>query len=281
MERRSLGETGERLSLVGMGGIVVQGLEQSEADRMVAEAVDGGVNYFDVAPTYGDAEERLGPALERHRSKVFLACKTSKRDKEGSARHLESSLQRLRTDHLDLYQLHGLTSLDEVERAFGPGGAMETLEAARRQGKVRFLGFSAHSEEAALEAMNRFKFDTVLFPFNFVCWYHGFGPRVLEAAGQRRMGRLALKAMARTPWPRGPEQKWKKCWYQPFDEAKEVELSLRWTLSRAVTAAVAPGEPELFRMAVKAAESFRPLSSEETERLRAAATTLEPIFPEK
>lgn len=280
MQKRPLGKTGEKLSLVGMGGIVVAGMSQEEANRIVSDAVDRGVNYFDVSPTYGNAEERLGPALERYRARVFLACKTTERTKEGSARELETSLGHLRTDHVDLYQLHGLSSTEEVEKAFGPGGAMETFQAAREAGKVRFLGFSAHSVEAAQEALKRFAFDTVLFPFNFVCWHHGFGPQTLDTARQRGAGRLALKALARTPWPEDTKHKWSKCWYEPFDQWAEVELALRFTLSQDVTAALPPGEPELFRMALSVAEKFYPLSREEQGQLRETAKAIKPIFPQ-
>jgi len=278
MQRRSLGDTGEQLSLVGLGGIVVMNLAQEEANRVVAEAVDRGVNYFDVAPAYGDAEERLGPALEPYRSRVFLACKSVQRDGEGLAKELENSLRLLRTGHFDLYQLHGLMNVEEVEQVFAPDGAMEALRRAREQGKVRLLGFSAHSEGAAGEALKRFKFDSVLFPFNFVCWHHGFGSKTMKAAKARGAARLALKAMARQPWPAEGEHKWAKCWYQPFDQWEEVELALRWTLSQDLTAALPPGEVDLFRMALKVAENFRPLSVEETDQLGEMAKATTPIF---
>lgn len=281
MQRRALGKTGEKLSLVGLGGIVVAHLPQEEASRIVAEAVDRGVNYFDVAPTYGDAEERLGPALEPYRKGVFLACKTIERGKEGSQRDLETSLRRLRTDHLDLYQLHGLTAVEEVEQVFGAEGAMETFAAAREAGKVRFLGFSAHSMTAAEEALKRFAFDTVLFPFNSVCWHHGFGPRVMEAAKARGAGRLALKALAKTDWPDKDNKKWGKCWYQPYDDPENVDLALRFTLSLEVTAAIPPGEPELFRMALAVAEKFSPLSVEESDQLKETAKGIVPILSQQ
>jgi len=280
VKRRSLGRTGEELSILGMGGIVVSELEQAEANRIVAEAVDRGVNYFDVAPAYGDAEERLGPALAPYRKDVFLACKTGERDREGSSRDLETSLTRLRTDHVDVYQLHGLMHLDDVEKAFGPGGAIETFEAAKREGKARFLGFSAHSEEAALAALDRFPFDSVLFPFNFVCWFGGFGPQVMEAAKAKGIGRLALKSAARTFWP-GEERKHPKCWYEPYDDPEKARLAFSWTLSQEVTAAVAPGQQELFPMMMDLAERFRPITPEEEEQLREMARGLTPIFPQE
>jgi predicted aldo/keto reductase-like oxidoreductase len=280
MQTRPLGRTGEKISIVGFGGIVVAGLPQEEANALVANAVARGVTYFDVAPTYGNAEEVLGPALQPHRSKVFLVGKTAERDQEGSARELETTLKRLRTDHLDLYQLHGLVTVEEVEKVFGAGGAMETFQAAKQAGKTRFLGFSAHSTGAALECLKRFPFDTVLFPFNFVCWYQGgFGPEVMAEAKKRGAGRLALKAMAKTNYPTD-ERKYEKCWYLPFEDPDEAALALRWTLSQDLTAAIPPGEPRFFKLALDFAEKFYPLSIEETDQLREMAKTLKPIFPQ-
>ncbi len=168
--KRPYGRTKERLSIIGFGGMVVKNVTPKEAGNFVAEAVNGGVNYFDVAPYYGNAQRRLGPALKPYRQKCFLACKTLERDAAGSAKELKESLKLLQTDHFDLYQLHALTDVDEVEQAFGPGGAMETLLKARQDGTVRYLGFSAHSEEAAHAAMDRFPFDSILFPLSFTTW---------------------------------------------------------------------------------------------------------------
>ena len=135
--KRLLGKTGEHLSIIGFGGILVSGVEQSEADAIVREAIERGINYFDVAPTYGDAEEHLGPALEEFRKDVFLACKTTERQKEGAWSELHESLRKLRTDHFDLYQLHGMTTKEDLEQVFAPGGAIETFIKAREQGLTR------------------------------------------------------------------------------------------------------------------------------------------------
>ena len=162
IEKRSLGKTGEKLSVIGFGGIVVADSTTAEASERVSMAIDYGVNYFDVAPTYGNAEIMLGPALEPYRKDVFLACKTTERKKEGSRKELEQSLSHLRTDHFDLYQLHAVTNPEDVDTIFGPDGAMETFLAARKEGKVRFIGFTAHSVEAAMKLMDQFDFDTIL-----------------------------------------------------------------------------------------------------------------------
>src|SRR5919199_1767824 len=248
MQRRPLGRTGEELSIVGFGGILVMNVEPAEASRLVAEAVDRGVNYFDVAPSYGNAEERLGPALEPYRDGVFLACKTQKRTREEAAAELRDSLRRLRTDHFDLYQLHAMTTREDLETATGPGGALEAFVQAREQGLIRHIGFSAHNVEVALELMDRFPFASVLFPINWTEYFNaGFGPQVVERAVQKGVGRLALKAMARQKWPEWADrQAWPKCWYEPCADPVEASLALRFTLSQPITAAIPPGEPALF-----------------------------------
>ena len=280
--KRPLGKTGERLSIIGLGGIVVMKMKQSRANNLVAEAFDRGINYFDVAPFYGDAQQRLRPALEPYRKRSFLACKTDERSKSGSQEELEESLRLLHTDHFDLYQFHYLTTMDDVETVFGPAGAMETFQAAKKAGKVRFLGFSAHSVEAALAAMDRYEFDTILFPINFVLFSQAnFGPQVLEKARKKGMGILALKEMAKTPWPKAMKESKRpnpKCWYQPAALPEEASLGLRWTLSKPITAAVPPGDEKYFRVAMDVGQSFMPISPDEERLLMARATGVEPIF---
>ena len=278
IEKRALGKTGEKLSFIGFGGIVVMDATPDQARERVAVAIDYGINYFDVAPTYGDAEIKLGPALEPYRKNVFLACKTTERTKEGSRKELEQSLTRLRTDHFDLYQLHAVTTMEDVETIFGAGGAMETFVKARDEGKVRFLGFSAHSVEAARALMDRFDFDTILFPVSFTTWYSGnFGPQVLAKAHEKGMGILALKAMARGPYPEGAKRV-PKCWYQPLTDPEDAKLGLRFTLSHPVTAAIPPGNEDLFRMALDLALDFKPLNDGDAEKIKKMALEGKPLF---
>ncbi len=280
LAKREYGKTGQKLSIVGFGAIVVMNATPKESEERVAWAVEQGVDYFDVAPSYGNAEERLGPALKPHRDKVFLACKTGRRDAKGAREELENSLKVLQTDHFDLYQLHGITTPDDVQQSFAPGGAMETFTKAREEGKVKHLGFSAHSERAALEAMERFAFDSVLFPINYATWHEeGFGPKVVEAAKARGMARLALKAMAHGKWPEGAERRYAKTWYEPVDDSRKANLALRWTLSQDITAALPPGEWDLFRLAVKIASDFRPITEPETIELMEYVPAAGAVFP--
>ncbi len=278
MQRRPYGTAGDELSIIGFGGIVIKGMAQDSADRLVAEAIDRGVNYFDIAPSYGDAEQRMGAALEGKRDRVFLACKTAERNADAAQADLETSLQRLRSDHFDLYQLHGLATMDELETAMSPNGALTVLIEAKERGLVRFLGFSAHTVEVALEAMNRFQFDSVLFPVNFVHYAINFGPQVVEEAQKRGISRLALKAMARRPWPENKEHTAPNCWYEPFADHKMIDLALRYTLSEPVTSAIPPGDPHLYRIALNVAESYRPLEEGERAYLKKIAAKLQPLF---
>ncbi|MCW3055596.1 MAG: putative oxidoreductase of the aldo/keto reductase family [Chthonomonadales bacterium] len=282
MQRRAYGKTGQELSIIGFGAIVVAGMSQAEADSIVAEAIDHGVNYFDVAPSYGheqETEKRLGPALQGRRDRAFLACKTGRRDAEGALAELTRSLKHLQTHYVDLYQLHAITTVDEVETAFGPGGAMETIVKARDEGLIRNIGFSAHSPEAAIRAMELFDFTSALFPINFVTWTEGnFGPQILAKAEEKGVARLALKAMARTNWQEGAVRSFPNCWYEPLTDPHLSELALRFTLSLPITAAIPPGDPRLFRLAMQLAAEFRPITPEEQAELQTYARDLTPIF---
>ena len=279
IEKRALGKTGEMLSMIGFGGIVVMDATTEQAASRVKEAIDYGINYFDVAPSYGNAEEMLGPALEPYRKKVFLACKTGERKKDGARRELEQSLKHLRTDHLDLYQLHAVTTLEDVDTIFGKDGALETFVAARDEGKVRYLGFSAHSVEAAMALMEGFDFDTILFPVNFATWYNGnFGPQVLQKASEKKMGILALKAMAWRRWKEGEEHTNSKTWYKPLPDREQSREGLRFTLSHPVTAAIPPGHEDLFSMALELATEFKPMDSGEIEAIKKKGLATDPIF---
>ena len=269
------------LPVIGFGGIVVVGMEQAEANRTVAEVFERGVNYFDVAPSYfnGEAEMKLGVALEPYRKRSFLACKTTDRTAEGSRHELERSLERLKTDHFDLYQFHAVSSMADVEKILTKGGAAETFLKARQAGQVRFLGASVHNAEAGIALMDRFPLDSVLFPVNFVLFQEGhFGPQILAHAKQKGIARLALKAMAHTTWPAREHTAWRKCWYQPVDDPALAASAVRFTLSEEITAAIPPGEEQLFRMALAAAERFQPLTAKEREELLAKARGVTPIF---
>ncbi len=277
--KRILGKTDEKLSIIGFGGIMLNDNPQDFANDIVAKAVELGVNYFDVAPKYGNAEDRLGPALKPYRKDCFLACKTRQRDASGAQKDLENSLKKLQTDYFDLYQLHELASDEEVQQVFSSGGALETLVKAKQDGKIKHIGFSAHSISAALFALKNFAFDSILFPINFACWKGGnFGPQVYEEAEKQEIGILALKSMALTPLHEKEDLIFKNCWYKPIDNEEIMKLALRYTLSKKVTAAIPPGEYTLFLKALEFMTDFNPITAEESTRLLSIAKNTKPVF---
>ncbi|MFC1557716.1 aldo/keto reductase [candidate division KSB1 bacterium] len=278
LSRRPLGKTGENLSIIGFPGIALKEMEQKKADKLVSDAVEAGVNYFDVAPTYGNSEEILGPALEPFRRNVFLACKSAKRMGSELTEEMHISFRKLKTDHFDLYQLHALTSLDDIKTAFGSGGALEAVTKAKKEGKIRYIGFSAHSVEAAMEALENYDFDSILFPVNFATWYKGnFGKEVVSYAKNRGAGVLAIKSMAFSRWKKGAVRT-HSTWYEPLTNIEEANLGLRFTLSLPVTAAVPPGDEELFRLALRLAPSFIPLTQKEKSYLEKKSAEAIPVF---
>lgn len=278
-------KAGIELSIIGFGGIVICGMEPKDAASWVAGSVDKGVNYFDVAPSYfnGEAEIKLGAALEPYRKGVFLAEKTGKRDAAGAQAELEQSLKRLRTDHFDLYQFHAVGSMDDAEKILAPGGAAETFMKAKKEGKVRFLGFSAHHAGAALKLMDALPLDSVLFPVNFAAWEAGgFGPQILAKAKSKGMARLALKALALGQWPknlRREDRAYPKCWYEPVSDRELAALALRFTLTKEITAAVPPGDERIYKLALELASHPMPaLSPAEHDLLLSKARQVEPVF---
>jgi aryl-alcohol dehydrogenase-like predicted oxidoreductase len=282
---RRVYKDGIDLSILAFGGIVVCGLSQEDASRRVAAAYESGVNYFDCAPSYfeGEAEWKLGAALRPFRREVFLAEKTMRRDAQGAREELERTLARFHTEYVDLYQFHAVGSMEDVDRILAPAGAAEAFFAARKEGKVRYLGFSAHYAPAALRLMDALELDSVLFPVNVNCWEKGgFGPQILEKAKSKGMARLALKALAFGQWPaerKAEGRGYAKCWYQPIDDRELARLALRFTLNQQVTSAIPPGDERIWDMALELAAGPLPeLSAAELEALKSRMGALEPVF---
>ncbi len=280
---RLLGRTGLEVSIVGYPGLAMNKEEQAVCNRSAKEAIEKGINYFDVAPAYGSSEEKMGQAIkEIGRDQFYLACKTKKRDKEGAREELERSLKRLHTDHFDVYQMHHLRTTDEVKQAFGPNGCMETFFEAQKEGKVRYLGFSAHTTKSALLAMENYKFDTVMFPINFVEFYtFGFGKDVMELAEKQGAAVLAIKPMCGGYWPEGVE-KTRDWWYMPLEEQDTINKALSFALSQKnVTVGFPPAFVDLFSKAVEAVKAYHFPKDEEIESLKTLASNSLSVFKER
>lgn len=288
MNKINLGKTGFAISPVVYAGITSMSEPQADSDRYVAAAVDAGVNYFDVAPSYGNAESVLGASLEPFRGQVHLACKTMRRDAKGAEEEFRSSLINLRTDWFDVYQLHALSTPQDVAQAFAPGGVMELLLRLKQEGAIRAIGFSAHSERAALEALKLYDFDTVMFPMNWLLHMgQGIGGALGEARKARGFGLLGIKSIVERAFLNEDERAgsaFPKSWCKPFD-ANEVEARLaamRYSYSLGADALIPPGnwECQSFMMAHAGKAKGQPLSSRDTGILAArfAAVKEHPFF---
>jgi len=281
MEKRRLGKTEHMSSIIAFGGAALWQISQADADAVIELATEHGVNHFDVSPTYGQAEMRLGPWMEKHHKEVFLACKTIERSKTRAWESIKRSLETLRVDYFDLYQFHGVDDLETLSVILSPGGALEAVLEAKEQGLVRHIGITGHRPFVYVEALNRFDFDTVLFPLNRVLAAHrndfnDFAP-LLEIAQRKDVGTIAIKAIAKRPWEAA--MRMYQTWYEPFDEQTEIDKSLWYTLSQGITTAVMPAEPRLLTMVIDAAERFRALDTGEQEEAVAQVRQYRPIFP--
>jgi len=256
MQYRTFGRTGFEISAVSYGGIVSMNDGQDASDRYVSWAVDRGVNYFDVAPSYGDAQEKLGNSLVPYRNRIRLACKTVERRLDAAEKEMRESLQMLHTDHFDVYQLHAISSMEDVDIAFGPGGVMEMARKMKESGLAANIGFTAHNEDAALKCLELYDFDTVLFPFNwFMNMEHGMGNRLLKAAKERSMGILSMKSMIERKWNSEEEQtssRFPKSWCKPID-VEDVAFgtaAIKYALSLGVDTLIPPGNFASFSFVV-------------------------------
>jgi predicted aldo/keto reductase-like oxidoreductase len=280
LPRRVLGRTGEKLSIVAFPGLALAQLSQEEGTTGLHKAFEQGVNHFDVAPAYGDAEIKMGIGLEGlDRSRIFLSCKTKMRDKDGARQELERSLTRLKTDYFDLYQMHHIRTPEEVKRALGPGGAIETFLKAREEGKIRRIGFSAHTTRGALEMMKGFQFDSVMFPISYVDYLNwDFGKAVIEAAEEHGVAVLAMKAIYAGAWPEGATRT-RKWWYRPLEKDDEIELALRFALSQpGVVTGIPVSYLDLLDKCIRAARVYRPITEAEIAKLRELAAGCGSVF---
>jgi len=256
MKRKLLGRTGMEISRVFYGGVVSMNDGQDNSDRYVQYAIEKGVNYFDVAPSYGDAQEKLGNSLKPYRKDVYLACKTLQRTGDAAKREMEESFRLLHTDYFDVYQMHALSTVEDVEKAFGKSGAMEAMIRAKEEGMVRNLGITCHSEEAALRALALYDFGTVLFPMNWGLHLgKGFGDQIRTLAKEKGFGLLGMKALIHRAWADVSERQasgYPKSWCRPIiDNDRLAIAAMKYALSLGVTSIVPPGNFRHFSFAVE------------------------------
>jgi predicted aldo/keto reductase-like oxidoreductase len=284
MQKRRFGRTEHQSSVVIFGAFAVGQVSQKEADATVDLLLERGVNHIDVAPTYSDAERRLGPSLERLRDHFFVGCKTELRGRKEAAEQLRRSLDLLRIDSFDLFQLHAVTSREELAECFAPGGAMEAILEAREEGLTRFVGITSHGVQAPavqLAALEQFDFDSLLFPLNPKLWsdsaYRRDATELLRVAAERDVGTMVIKSISKGPW--GEQAPRYRTWYEPHDDPRTVERLLCFALSQPITGAISAGDARLLPMILDAGERFQTMEPAEQADLVAAASGMQPLFP--
>jgi aryl-alcohol dehydrogenase-like predicted oxidoreductase len=275
IEKRPFGRTGHMSTATIFGGAALIRASQKDADRALEILLKYGVNHIDTAPRYGDSEILIGPWMARHRKNFFLATKTGKRTFSEAREDIHRSLDRLKTDKLDLIQLHGLQHPDEWDTAMGPGGALEAAIEARTKGLVRFIGVTGHGWMIAAlhkRALKQFDFDSVLMPYNYVMHsnerYRNEFEEVVRICRERNVAVQTIKSLARGPWAITPQNR--NTWYQPLEEQADIDRAIHWVLGHPGIFINTVGDVTLLPKVLDAAERFqrRPASEEMDEMVK-------------
>jgi aryl-alcohol dehydrogenase-like predicted oxidoreductase len=272
METRRLGRLEHRSSVLLYGAAALGEVSQDSAEASLDQALAAGINHFDVAASYGEAELRMGPWVARVRDRIFLASKTGDRNAVAARASIESSLTKLQTGSLDLLQLHAVGSLDELDLVTGKGGALEAALQAQQEGLVRAVGITGHGHQAPathLEALRRFPFATVMTPLNACLWQDAdyrrdFEALVVEVRAQDA-GLLIIKAVARRNWPgvlagQDVGTQTHDTWYEPLAEPRTVAAATSWVLAHEeLTGMTTPGDVRLLGLLLAAERERVPL----------------------
>lgn len=283
METRRFGRTGHMSTVAIFGAAAFWEISQADADKVMEQVIEAGVNHIDIAPSYGQAEERVGPWMPRERSRFFLGCKTMERTKQGAWDEMQRSLQRLQTESFDLYQCHAVTSMEELDAVTMKGGALEAFVEARQRGLIRFIGITGHGVDAPriyLEALRRFDFDSVLFPLNFVQFvnpeYRKYTEELISVCKARDVGTMVIKSITKGPW--GEKQHTATTWYEPFEQMEEIQHAVDFALSFEVTGLCTAGDTRILPLVLRACENFRQLSPAELDAMIENGRQFEPLF---
>jgi len=277
------GRTGHTSSRVIFGGAALGRVSQDVADRALDVLLEHDVNHIDVAASYGDAELRVRPWLQRHPGRFFVATKTGERRAEPAREQLHQSLERLGVDHVDLWQLHNLVDPIEWDVALSPGGALEAALEAREQGLVRWIGVTGHGTQIAathLRSLGRHDFDSVLLPCNYLTmgiphYRENFGALV-ETCRERQVAVQTIKSIGLRPWM--GRERTATTWYQPLEAQEDIDAAVWWVLGRPGIFLITAGDVDLLPRVLDAAERFE-RAPDETEMARLVERAhLEPLF---
>ncbi|ONI47944.1 hypothetical protein AN643_03700 [Candidatus Epulonipiscioides saccharophilum] len=257
MIRTALGKTGMEVSKIIYGAIISKDDGQEKSDEYVRYAIEKGVNYFDISPTYGDSQERLGQSLKGYRKDIYIAAKTNRRKGEEAKKEIEESLRVLNTDYFDVYQLHSVMSPDDMDNSFKEDGVMPLLMKYKEEGIIKNIGITVHSEYAALRGFELYDFDTLLFPTNWgLNMARGFGDKIHQVQEEKGFGMIGMKSLIHRAWL-NPEEKarsrFPKSWCKPITEEPEFAIAaMRYAQSIiGASSLIPPGNIENFSFCVE------------------------------
>jgi aryl-alcohol dehydrogenase-like predicted oxidoreductase len=277
------GRTGHESTRILFGAAAIGNVSQEEADQTMELIREHGINHIDTAASYGDAELRLGPWMETHRDEFFLATKTGERTRAEAYAEIGRSLERLRTDRLDLIQLHNLVDEDEWQTAFSSGGVLEAVVQAREEGLVRFIGVTGHGVTVAaqhLRSLGEYPFDSVLLPYNFPmsrnASYIADFEALIAVCAERGVAVQTIKAITRGPW--GDHKPTANTWYEPLTDQDAIDIAVSWVLGRDGVFLNTVGDIDILPKVIDAAERFTQRPSDEQMGELEAAFGLEPLF---
>jgi len=277
------GRTGHESSRVLFGGASLASVSQDVADRTLEVLLEHGVNHLDVAASYGDAELRVRPWLQANPGRFFLATKTGQRKAAGAREELHRSLDRLGVDHVDLWQLHNLADPIEWDNALSPGGAIEAAVEAREQGLVRFIGVTGHGSQIAANhrrSLERFEFDSVLLPYNYLTMQLPYYAENFEAlamtCAQRNVAVQTIKSIALRPW--GGRDRTNTTWYEPLTEQADIDLAVWWALGRPGVFLNSVGDVNLLPQFLDAAERYESRPDDSDMQALLARASAQPLF---
>ena len=283
MDKRRFGRSGHMSTVAIFGAAAFYQISQEDADRVMEQVIAAGVNHIDVAPSYGQAEERIGPWMKRERERFFLGCKTMERTSEGAWNELQQSLNRLQTKSFDLYQCHAITKMEELDAVTMKGGALEAFEKARREGLIQYIGITGHgvnAPEIYLEALRRYDFDSVLFPLNFVQManpeFHRHAKELISVCRSKDVGTMVIKSVTKGPW--GDKQHTATTWYEPFDEMEIIQKAVNFALSYEITGLCTAGDVHILPMMIQACENYMELNHDQMEEMIESGKKYEPLF---
>lgn len=285
MQKRRLGRTNHESSIIIFGSAAFWDISQEEANAALDMARQAGVNHIDVAPQYGQAEERVGNWLPAYRDEFFLGCKTQEREREAAWQELHRSLEKLQTQQLDLYQLHAIGTMEELDKAFAPGGAIEALQEAKAKGLTRYLGITGHGIDTPnvhAEALHRFDFDTVMFPIHPRLYadaaYRQATEALLALCADKDVGVMIIKSVTKGPWDNRDNATY-NTWYEPYDKQTHIQQGVNFALSLPQVAAVpSAGDVRLLPMVLQAGQNYQPMTADEREALIQTSTQHDPLF---